>query len=103
MAWTLTEIYRQPGFVGYHVNTSAAPDTVVVIPHALGDYPIFVNLLPHNAAAVDAGFWVDTFTPEEITLHKSGGLGVGAEVHLTLWTLRINPWPADTVRIVDST
>lgn len=102
MAWTVTEIYRGKSILIVHVESDAAGDVDLEIIHGLGHVPVNIGIMPHNALANAAGFWVDNIDATKIELHKPNG-GAGAFVHLTLWTLRTDPWAADFREILDPT
>jgi len=102
MAWTVTEIYRGKNILILHVESDAAGDVDLEIVHGLGHVPVWIGIMPHNAGANAAGYWVDDIDETEINLHKPNG-GAGTHVHLTLWTLRTKPWEADFRQILDPT
>jgi len=102
MPWTVTEIFRGSTILILHVESDAAGDIELVVTHGLRHVPVHIGIMPHNALANAAGFWVDDIDETQVHLHKPNG-GAGAFVHLTLWTLRTLPWEADFEEIQDPT
>jgi hypothetical protein len=88
VSWTVTPTYVGPNWEIYRAVTDNPADTSVVVPHTLDEAPIVYLLTPHNLTAVEAQFWIDTVTPASVTLNKSAGLGLNADVCLHLSTLR---------------
>lgn len=88
MAWTVTPVYAGPNWETYTVEASAAPDSLVVIPHGLGRVPNVCILTPRNDAAAGATIHIEGVTDTQFEVHKAVGVGAGmiAEAHVS--TLR---------------
>lgn len=88
MAWNVTKTYTGPNWESWTVEATAAPDTVVVIPHTLGRVPNVIILTPRNDAAAAAEEHIEGVTDTQFEFHKTAGVGTGmiAEIHLS--TLR---------------
>lgn len=93
MAWTLVKVYGDHNVGVWHVLSSAANDIELVITHGFKSTPLWLSILPHNAQANAAGYWIDDIGPTTFHLHKPNG-GAGSVVHVMAWTLRDTPWIA---------